>query len=368
MTISVSGPRVVVRRVLAVALAAALTSCGDGPSGPRSKASYVRIDVPAANAVVTCTATAPGASSCAGLTVGMAPYAAADHFNADFQSNPGSGQSSPITITFSRNVTSVTVTAEDPTVPVGNQMQVFSAAGVLLGTVPIPGNGLAGTNVPRTVSIGAVGIRSVVLTPPTGDYVAYSDLSFTALDTCTVFPTTPTDTLLTNPDIQEVFRTLAEQTHWNLPFGQQTEVGGFIARDTAGGLRFFPYNQPAAIPPGPCLSGYTLQLTLADIPNAGFTIVGQVHTHPQVPTGRELNPGNCYNWNGTNVVPRPDSILLLPPGPSVPDLAPWQAGQPNPGYPGYVIGPRRIDRWEQVGGQLVPPTTIVTNACVATGG
>ncbi|MEK6769716.1 MAG: hypothetical protein AABY85_12100 [Gemmatimonadota bacterium] len=318
--------------------------------------------------MTTCTATGPGASSCPGVSLTFSAYAPGDHFGADFQSDAGSGASSPITITFSQSVSSVTVTAQDPTFA-GNQMQAFSAGGALLGTAPIAGNGTPGTNVPQTVTVSAIGIRSITLTPAAADYVAYSGLSFATLDTCTVFQNPVTDPLLNNPEVQDIFRNLAEQTHWNLPFGQQTEAGGFIAtNNNTGAIRFFPYNQPQAIPPGPCLSGYTQQLTLADIPNQGFTIVGQVHTHPSVVGGSVANPGNCYSWNGQSVVPYPANPLLITPGPSPTDFAPWQAGHANPGYPGYVIGPGRIDRWVQVNGQLVPPTTMNTNACVATGG
>ena len=353
-------------RAFALLALGVVGSCADGDPASPDAAATMRRAGSFADALITCTATAPGASSCPHVSLTFSTYAPGDHFGADFQSDAGSGVSQPITITFSQNVTSVTVTAQDPTFA-GNQMQAFDASGALLGTVQIAGNGTPGTNVPQTVTLRAVGIRSITLTPGANDYVAYSGLTFTTLDACTMFPNPVTDPLLNDPVVQEIMRTLAEQTRWNLPFGQQVEVGGFIARDNAGTIRFFPYDQPAAIPPGPCLSAHTRQLTDVDIPAQGFTIVAKVHTHPNHRT-TENNPGNCYNWNGRAVVPRQGNTLSLPQGPSPYDLDPWRRGRPDPGYPGYVIEPRRIYRWEQVNGTLPRPTRTPTNACVATGG
>jgi len=80
-----------------------------------------------AASATACTATAPGpasgAGSCPTITVGIVPYAPGDPFG-DFQSDPGTGVSNPITVTFSQPVTSVTITIVDPTYA-GNAMTAY---------------------------------------------------------------------------------------------------------------------------------------------------------------------------------------------------------------------------------------------------
>lgn len=91
---------------------------------------------------------------------------------ATFQSDPGHGQSHEITVTFSRPVLSVTVTAYDPTFA-GNEMIVYDTMGGAIGTVPFPGNNKPGTLTTQTGTVTGA-ITSLHLIPAQGDYVAYS--------------------------------------------------------------------------------------------------------------------------------------------------------------------------------------------------
>jgi hypothetical protein len=130
-----------------------------------------------AASATTCTATAPGPSSCPDITVSIVPYAPGDPFG-DFQSDPGTGVSNPITVTFSQPVTSVTITIEDPTYA-GNAMTAYRADGSIAGTVSFTGSGIPGIDIPDTQTITAAGIVRIVLTPAPLDYVAYAGLTFT---------------------------------------------------------------------------------------------------------------------------------------------------------------------------------------------
>lgn len=122
----------------------------------------------------TCTIGAPG--TVCGITVGIQPYAPAAVWGA-FQSNPGTGQSYGITITFSAPVASVTITVQDPTFA-GNSMTAYDAAGTVLGTQAFAYSGKPGINIPSTRTISAQGIRRVQLAVPIGDYVAYDAIVF----------------------------------------------------------------------------------------------------------------------------------------------------------------------------------------------
>ncbi|HVO36490.1 MAG TPA: hypothetical protein VMT21_13035 [Gemmatimonadales bacterium] len=133
-----------------------------------------------ATSAATCTATAPGPATgpgaCTAITVGIAPYAPGDPFG-DFQSDPGTGVSNPITVTFSQPVQSVTLTIEDPTYD-GNAMTAYRADGSVAGTVSFAGSGVPGIDIPDSETITAAGMVRIVLTPAPLDYVAYSGLTF----------------------------------------------------------------------------------------------------------------------------------------------------------------------------------------------
>lgn len=91
-----------------------------------------------------------------------------------FQSAQGTGASAEITISFTAPITSITVTAYDPTY-VGNRMSATGPAGTQ--SVAFAGSGTPGIQVPSTKTLTG-NFTSVTLTPAVGDYVAYSG-SFT---------------------------------------------------------------------------------------------------------------------------------------------------------------------------------------------
>jgi hypothetical protein len=94
-----------------------------------------------------------------------------------FQSNSGTGVSSPVTIRFSGpGATNVTITIHDPTWA-GNSAQAYGPNGDFLGSVGFSGSGLPGSDFPETQTLSYTHISRVDLIPAPGDYVAY-DASF----------------------------------------------------------------------------------------------------------------------------------------------------------------------------------------------
>ena len=91
---------------------------------------------------------------------------------AQFQSDPGHGESHPISITFSKPATEVTLTVYDPTWD-GNTMAAYDTAGHQVSVIAFPGNHTPGV---LTVQVGHAegAIARIELTPAPGDYVAYS--------------------------------------------------------------------------------------------------------------------------------------------------------------------------------------------------
>lgn len=221
-----------------------------------------------AHSAATCTATAPGPSSCPGVSVSISPYAPGAAFG-DFQSGPGTGASSTITVTFSVKVSSVTITAQDPTFA-GNQMQAFDETGGLLGTAPIAGNGTPGINVPQTVTITAVGIKSIKLIPAANDYVAYGGLTFTTQGTCAT-----NDGVLDDPAVRNALKAaLAASGAFNSNPASRQEQAGYIYQRADGS-----YDVRTA-PPDPTLTTPCSSWPGVPAPQPGETTIAPWHTHP----------------------------------------------------------------------------------------
>jgi hypothetical protein len=110
------------------------------------------------------------------VSVGISPFVTGGVFGG-FQSNPGTGVSAPITITFSPAVTSVSVTALDPDFP-GNRIDAFDAGGGLVGSAPFVGDGRPGVFTTSTATVTGAAIARVVLVPAPAEFVAYNGLSF----------------------------------------------------------------------------------------------------------------------------------------------------------------------------------------------
>lgn len=116
-------------------------------------------------------------SNTCGIYAYVYPFSRAGVVGGTFQSNSGTGASSPITIGFSApGATSVTITIYDPTWP-GNSAQAYDAAGNWLGSIAFNGTGVPGWNIPETATLPYADIRRVDLIPASGDYVTY-DASF----------------------------------------------------------------------------------------------------------------------------------------------------------------------------------------------
>ena len=115
---------------------------------------------------------APGSSASrkrSGVRGSISPYTAGTVFPG-FQSGPGQGASSPITILFSSPIERVSVKIHDPTYA-GNMLEGFDDDG-LIGSIGFVFTGQPGNNVPDTKELVGVMTR-VVLTPAPADYVTY---------------------------------------------------------------------------------------------------------------------------------------------------------------------------------------------------
>lgn len=119
----------------------------------------------------------PSPGTYCGTVVTIDPYVPNGGPFGGWQSNQGTGQSGTIEIDFSSPVGSVRLTSIDANFS-GNLMTAYNAAGGQLGQVEFTGDGTPGAFPPSRVtrSIAAAGIRRVVLTPATGEYIAYEDL------------------------------------------------------------------------------------------------------------------------------------------------------------------------------------------------
>lgn len=255
-----------IRRILALAAIAA--ACSDSDTTAPDDAAMQRVHRHAHN-VQTCSASAPGPSSCPGVSVSFSPYAPGDHFGADFQSAGGSGASSTITITFSQRVSSVTVTAFDPTFA-GNQMQAFDENGGMVGTVAIAGSGVPGVNIPQTVTLSG-SIRSIRLIPGANDYVAYGGLTFTLVGNC---PTN--DGVLDNPAIRQALKdALTASGAFNSDPAARRENAGWIYQRPDGTYDVRTTSPSPTNPATPCSS-----TPGGPQPQAGETVVAPFHTHP----------------------------------------------------------------------------------------
>lgn len=107
---------------------------------------------------------------CGTTSYTISPYALGYPFCC-FQSNPGTGASSVITITFSSPVSNVTITIKDPTYS-GNTMAAYGPGG-LIESASFSFSGFPGQYSEDTKSISGE-ITSIVLTPASADYVSYS--------------------------------------------------------------------------------------------------------------------------------------------------------------------------------------------------
>ncbi len=248
-------------------LAVTLAGCsGESPVGPRTGMGVVH---QRAHQVITCSATGPGVSSCPDVSLTMDPYAPGAAFG-DFQSGPGTGASSTITIVFSKPIMSVTVTVEDPTWA-GNVVQAYNADGALVGTATVAFNNTPGQNDAQTVTLSGRGIRTLKLVPAANDYVAYSGLTFTPQGFC---PTN--DAALDNPAVrQALLAALTASGAFNNDPAARRENGGYIYQRVDGTYDVRTTTPSPTNAATPCSS-----TPGGPAPQAGETVIGPWHTHP----------------------------------------------------------------------------------------
>ena len=131
----------------------------------------------------------PNPSTVCGVSVSISPFV---HTLADsiawpsWQGGPGTGAATtvPDTITFSKPVTSMTVTVLDPDYP-GDSMFAYDSANTLVASM---GFDIDSTKyITSTKTISAAAIRKVILRPDSRDYIAYDNLrATTATTSCAI--------------------------------------------------------------------------------------------------------------------------------------------------------------------------------------
>lgn len=290
------------------------------------------------------------AGTCGDVQYTVAPFAPGRPFG-DFQSQPGTGVSQPITVTFSQPVNTVNVTLVGGSYE-GNEAIAYDTAGNVVAQVSFgyhdPNWDPTPWEDPRVLT-GNNNIMRVELTPAPRDYVGYK-MSITVRKPCPPFkkPSEVTDSLLQNPLVQHVLDSLARATGWNKTFKDQRELGGFFVQKN-GVIRFVPYDPNSGVPPGPCLSGPG-PTQIPDLQAAGDTILAQVHTHPKY-LSRQQDPGNCWTLDNkgqlVHMQQEPDGTLPLRKGPSKWDTGRWKEGSNPPKYEGLLAEPGQITRWEK---------------------
>ena len=172
---------------------------------------------------------------------------------------------------------------------------------------------------------------------------------------CEMFDEEVSDPLLLDPAVQEILMELAELSNFDQPFANRLERGGYIVEQPDGSIEFLEHRY---LTPEGTLGGQPELCMLPwdpgyqkDITDGGGTILGQIHTHPKH-RGTEPNPGTCNQWipkpDGTfDVQPRPGPRLRFTAGPSLVDLEDWESAAAP--WPGYLMSPDRIYRWERKG-------------------
>jgi hypothetical protein len=127
----------------------------------------------AADAAANTLIEAPAPGTYEGVSVSMTPYAPNDGpWTADFQSNPGHGQSHSIDIEFGTPVAVVVVTIVDPDFP-GNTITAYDASGAVISTQEFGYDLKPGHVTTETLMVSGA-ISRIVLAAAPGDYVSYS--------------------------------------------------------------------------------------------------------------------------------------------------------------------------------------------------
>lgn len=245
---------------------------------------------PVASISATCTASAPGPSTCPDISVAFTPYAPGDPFG-EFQSDPGTGASNPITVTFSRPVRNLSVTAADPTFA-GNLVIAFDSAGNEITRSDFAFSGVPGSFSVSTRVLSVSQIKSIRLVPAAADYVAYSGLSFSPADTCPPTGDAFLDSIAVRTALSRAWH---DSYADSIPASVRRERGGFIFQDTLTGVvSAMTSFDPTATP---CMNVPPVPTPSQQPPNS--RIVGAFHTHPF--SHGELLPTVCNPPNDPRV-------------------------------------------------------------------
>ncbi len=118
-----------------------------------------------------CTVSGPGLFC--GVQVTIDPFVTGGTFGG-FQSTPGTGESSLITIGLSQAINWVSVKVIDPDFP-GNEVRAYDASNALVSQFAIGGDGIASVLTEEQGGTGGAGIVRVELVPAPADYVAYDE-------------------------------------------------------------------------------------------------------------------------------------------------------------------------------------------------
>jgi hypothetical protein len=169
------------RSVLVLATLGAAAACSDSGAGisgvePVGAAVAGKSKPNGSPTEITVGATSYLCGTLYGSGFTISPYCTGGPFGG-FQSTAGTGYQSSITITFSSTVSYVSLTALDPDY-YGNTMTAYDSSWNPVATAYFSGDGAPGVDNSDWRSLSYAGIKYVVLTPSTYDYVAYDNLYY----------------------------------------------------------------------------------------------------------------------------------------------------------------------------------------------
>lgn len=156
---------------------------------PSGQVRTLECDATCAATIVTepCTASCAacpvsGPGTACGMTIEIRPYTVGTRFGG-FQSHSGTSPSDPMTITFSRAVAEVSLTALDPDFT-GNLMIARDASGAEVARVEFVGDDTPGVFTMDRQTVRGTAIHTIDLVPASTEYIAYDDLEIRADPPC----------------------------------------------------------------------------------------------------------------------------------------------------------------------------------------
>jgi hypothetical protein len=318
----------------------------------------------------------------------------------------GASQPGTISATVTGNVNSVTVVGRGAILCSGNYGDLigYDADGLELGRTSLqlidasdcsppdnPDDVTFGAQATLTVTSGLIARFEITPMSPLnfpvlGNPGGRASQTYTAtlgVKDCDLFkdPSSVTDPLLKDPDVQKMLKGLADATKWDKPIEAQAEVGAWIMRNPSGQTELVPWPPVPGLVPNQCLSTYD-ENVLNGLIQRGYKVLAEVHTHPNVTSGimYDQNGVKCMDVDQAgNIVPRPydfppfgtppnnkpGSWLFPKDGPSDKDTKYWESNTDHPAYPAYVLEPGQIWRISNDGTGIPKPIpSFKVNKCV----